>query len=95
MNKLPQTATVADLRNNHLSVVARLENGPVVITSRGKIVAVVLSPEYWDKIVTDLDEQDDLIQVLQAELDIATGQQKMRRLSPEEIAEWSGERVLA
>jgi PHD/YefM family antitoxin component YafN of YafNO toxin-antitoxin module len=96
MNKMPQMASIADMRNDHLKVFAMLRNGPVLIASRSKPSAVILSPELWDKIAEHIDEQDDLIQVLQAELDRATGKVKSNIRSHEEIDAWvKDEPVLA
>ncbi len=88
MNKLPQMASVADMRQDHLRLFAMLKDGPIVISSRSKPSAVMLSPELWDKIIEQLEEQDDLIQVLQAELDRATGKVKAHVRSHEEIDAW-------
>ena len=88
MNKLPQMATVADMRNDHLRVFAMLDKGPVLISSRSKPSAVILSPAMWDKIVERLDDQYDTIQALKAELDRATGKVKSRILSHEEVDAW-------
>jgi hypothetical protein len=49
----------------------------------------------WDSLIERLEDQDDLIEVLQAELDIATGKTTVERLSEAEIAEWSGDAILA
>jgi PHD/YefM family antitoxin component YafN of YafNO toxin-antitoxin module len=88
MNKLPQMASVADMRQEHLRLFTMLKNGPVVVSNRSKPAAVMLSPEMWDKIVEQLEEQDDLIQVLQAELDRATGKARPSIRSHEEIDAW-------
>ena len=88
MNKLPQMASIADMRNDHLKVFAMLAKGPVLISSRSKPSAVILSPELWDKLIEQIEEQDDLIQVLQAELDRATGKVKAHVRSHEEIDAW-------
>lgn len=88
MNKLPQMASIADMRNDHRRVFAMLSSGPVLIANRSKPSAVILSPEQWDRLVEELDQQYDEIQVLQAKLDRATGKVKSKIRDQAEIDAW-------
>ena len=45
MNRLPQLATISDLRNNHLGVFALLEKGPVVLVNRTQPQGILLYPD--------------------------------------------------
>lgn len=90
MNKLPQTASIADLRNSHLAVLEKLTNGPVVINSRSTPVAVLISPEMWDRIAEHVEDLEDSLDALKAELEIAKGNDELITLSEDEIKEWLG-----
>ncbi|HMN30196.1 MAG TPA: type II toxin-antitoxin system Phd/YefM family antitoxin [Caldilineaceae bacterium] len=52
---LPQTAPISDLRNRQDEILTMTENGPVVLMSRSKPAAVLLSPAYWDAIARTLE----------------------------------------
>lgn len=88
MNKLPQMASVADMRNRHLELFKKLDNGPVLIANRSKASAVIMSPETWNSIVETMDEQYDRIQMLEALLERATGVSKPHLRDHAEIDAW-------
>ncbi len=56
MTEVPQMATVAELRHNHLEVFGKLAQGPVVIAQRSKPAAVLVSVETWNRQVKQLRE---------------------------------------
>lgn len=88
MHKLPQMTSIAELRNNHLQVFARLEKGPVVINNRSQPVGVLLSPAAWDRLMERLEDQEDIIDALQMKLDIARGEVEVETITATEIEEW-------
>jgi prevent-host-death family protein len=51
---LPQTAPISDMRNRQDEILTMTENGPVILLSRSKPAAVLLSPAYWDAIARTL-----------------------------------------
>ena len=73
MNKLPQTATVSDIRHRHLDVIDKAKKSPVMLSSRGEPVAVIVSPDQWNKIVERLEDLDDLVLGLEALLELERG----------------------
>jgi PHD/YefM family antitoxin component YafN of YafNO toxin-antitoxin module len=91
MNEIPQMASIADLRNSHLKVLALLKQGPVVIASRSKPAAVLLSPEQWNSMIRELDMLWCEREAALAKLKIATGEDKVERLSDSELEEWLAE----
>ncbi len=95
--KTPQIVPVTDLRMKHVQVFDMLGKGPVILAQRSRPAAVLVSVAQWDRLMERLDDQADLIEVLQAELDIASGKTKLERMADEEIDEWLGadEKVLA
>jgi prevent-host-death family protein len=74
MDKLPQVASISELRNKHLEVFKRLESGPVMLASRNQPQAVLVSPDQWDAIVERIDDLECIIAALEAELAIERGE---------------------
>lgn len=54
VNALPQTAPISDMRNRQNVLLRMAENGPVVLMSRSRPAAVLLSPAQWDAIADAL-----------------------------------------
>ena len=54
VNALPQTAPISDMRNRQNVLLRMAEKGPVVLMSRSKPAAVLLSPAQWDAIADAL-----------------------------------------
>ncbi len=88
MNRLPQFAGISELRNNHLAVFAQLVKGPVVLLNRTEPQGVLLSPAQWDTILTRLEDQEAIIDVLTAELQAARGEIETVTLTDQSFAEW-------
>lgn len=96
MNRLPQLASVSDLRNNHLGVFALLEKGPVVLVNRTQPQGILISPEQWDQLLTRLEDLEDLVDVLNTELQVERGEITVETLEDQSFTEWlDAERVSA
>jgi len=89
MHKLPQMTSIAELRNKHLYVFGLLAQGPVVINSRSHPVGVLVSPTEWDRLIGLLEDQQDIIDALEAKLEIAEG--KVEMMTQDEIKVWLAE----
>jgi prevent-host-death family protein len=73
MGKIPDIVPVSDFRQNAASVLKRLQSGvgPLVVTQRGRAVAVLQSVEAYEK----LERERELLRLLAAgESEIATGE---------------------
>ena len=66
MDKLPQTATVSDIRHRHLDVIDKAKESPVMVSSRGEPIAVIVSPKQWNAIVDRIDDLDATVTGLEA-----------------------------
>lgn len=91
MNEVPQMASIADLRNSHTKVLELLQNGPVIINSRSKPVAVVVSPEQWNAPIQELGLLWAERETALSKWKLATGQSKRTRMSHEEVDQWLAE----
>ena len=94
MDKLPQLASVSDIRHRHLNVIERTKNGPVVIANRAQPVAVMVSPEEWNKIAEQLEDLDATVSALQAELEIERGEDEVVDADIEQLEKWAGRRAV-
>ncbi|WP_130284188.1 type II toxin-antitoxin system Phd/YefM family antitoxin [Microcella alkaliphila] len=54
------TVSAADARKNFAEVVARAQEEAVFIDRRGEPAAVVISPEQYDRMMTALEDAEDL-----------------------------------
>ncbi|MFN8489489.1 MAG: type II toxin-antitoxin system prevent-host-death family antitoxin [Caldilineaceae bacterium] len=88
MNKIPQIASISDLRNKHLEILARLVQGPVILANRNEPVAVLISPAEWDAIVEELDDYWCALEAAKAELAIARGESQVVQMTEQELDEW-------
>ena len=71
MAAVPEIYGVSDLRVRQNEILAKLREGPVVLTQRTRAVAVMLSPERWNELLEELDNLQDAVAALQARLDAA------------------------
>ena len=74
MNQLYPTITTAQLRDNPSAVYKLSEKEPVVILSRSTPKLVCVSPQAWNTTAKLIEDQEDLIAALKAELALATGE---------------------
>jgi prevent-host-death family protein len=70
----PQILPMSDMRNRHTEVLEKLTAGPVFLTRHGVGEAVLLSNEQWASLMEYIEEQADTIDVLNAQLEIARGE---------------------
>ena len=80
MKTTDQIVPISDFHIHQSDVLDKLPNGPVYLTQRSKPAAVLLSTNLWDQLLDRLENHDDLIDALKAELAIA-----QRMYEPEEI----------
>jgi prevent-host-death family protein len=90
----PQILPISDMRNRHPEVMKKLEKGPVFLTLRGEGAAVLLSTEQWERIMGYMEDQADIIDVLEAQLAEAQGEEA-ESFTPEELREMTTAHVHA
>lgn len=74
MNALYPTFTTAELRDNPAAIYKATLAQPVVVYSRATPQVVCVNPAEWNRIARLLEDQEDLIASLKAELALATGE---------------------
>lgn len=71
----PQILPISDMRNHHPEVMKKLEHGPVFLTLRGEGAAVLMSTAQWERLMNYIETQADTIDVLEAQLAEARGEE--------------------
>lgn len=74
MNQLYPTVTTAELRDNPSAIYKMAAKHPVVVFSRATAKLVCIHPDEWNKIARQLEDQEDLIAALKAELALVKGE---------------------
>jgi hypothetical protein len=96
MLQAPQVKPISKMRTDHNVIMRLLKNGPVFLAQRGTLTAAMISIEEWNKIVNRLEEQQDIIDVLEAELELATGKEQFETVDLAELERMAyGDRVPA
>jgi len=73
MNRVPQIASVTEFRNNHVAVLQKLGNGPVILAQHSQPVAVIVTPEQWNEQSDELQRLRRIIEGDRQFAEIATG----------------------
>ncbi|NOX61763.1 MAG: type II toxin-antitoxin system Phd/YefM family antitoxin [Chloroflexi bacterium] len=70
---VPETVTLSDLRQRQSEIFAQLQREPLVLVQRGKPVAVLIAPDQWNRLMEEIEDLEDALIALKAELALATG----------------------
>ena len=62
MNPIPQMESVTSLRNNYNALIARLSEGPIVLSQHAKGAAVLVSIAQWNAIAKQLKVLEGLLE---------------------------------
>ena len=60
MERVPHTVPITDLRSRQAAILGELNEGPVLLTKQGRAAAVLVHPNYWNHIMTLLEDLEDL-----------------------------------
>lgn len=91
MNKVQQIEPISTMQLKPADVLAKLNNGPVILAQRSRPVAVVVAVELWDRIAAYIEDLEDGLDAAKAELELAKGEDTTVTLTEAEIQEWLGE----
>jgi len=70
MAVIPEIVGISDLRLRQGEVLNKLQQGPVVLTQHSRAVAVLVSPEQWNKLVEELEDLQDILAAHEAREDV-------------------------
>ena len=92
MDIVSEVVPISDLRHRQNEIIERLDEGPVILTQRGRGTAVLLSLERWKEIQQQL---ADLEEALEEAEDVRATDRTLARLRAGEERTYSREEVWA
>lgn len=69
-----------EMKNRSSDVARKFANGPVMLMNRATPQAVMVSPALWDEIIDRLEDLQDAVVTLKAELAVAVGQSRVETI---------------
>lgn len=81
LERVPQTVSMNEMKNQTTKVAEMFAKGPVILMNRATPQAVLVAPEQWNALLDRMEELQDAITTLQAELEIATGQSQVETIT--------------
>jgi PHD/YefM family antitoxin component YafN of YafNO toxin-antitoxin module len=80
LSRILQTASMQDIKNRTGAVTKKFVRGPVLLMNRATPQAVLIAPAQWNAIVDRLEEMEEALITLQAELALAKGQSQVETI---------------
>lgn len=74
MNRIPQIVPVSDMSIKQQDTLKLLDNGPVILATRSRPTAVLISVAEWDALINEIEVLRDLVDVQEADLNLSTGE---------------------
>jgi prevent-host-death family protein len=88
MNAVPELVPISEVRKRQNEILVQLNAGPVILTQRGRVAAVMVSPKQWNQLIERL---KDLEEALEETLDLQAVQEIEARIAAgeEPILDWA------
>ena len=93
MNKVQQIVPISDMAIKQQDVMKLLANGPVVLASRSRAAAVLISVNEWDSLISEIESLRDLVDVQEADLTLGNAETETFDLA--ELKQMAGHAVHA
>lgn len=77
MRPAPQVEPISNFQRAAPAIIQKLAAGPVFLSQRGTLAAAIVSIAEWNRIAAMLEELQDRVDVLEAELELATGEDQL------------------
>ena len=90
MLELYETIEVEVLKTHLTKTLQRVTQSPIVIMNRATPKAVMVAPDEWKAIAKRLEEQQDIIDVLEAKLELATSEDSIEPFDIAELEKMAG-----
>ncbi len=88
MDKVQQIVPISEMALHQQAVMRLLDNGPVVLASRSRPAAVLVSVQIWDALISELDALRD--QVDMQEADLLLGNTELEDFELDELQQMAG-----
>ncbi|MFN8490007.1 MAG: type II toxin-antitoxin system prevent-host-death family antitoxin [Caldilineaceae bacterium] len=93
MDKVQQIVPISEMATRQQAVMRLLATGPVVLASRSRPVAVLVSVQDWDALISEVEELRDKLDVQEA--DLALGDETIEDFDLDELRQMAGHAVPA
>lgn len=93
MNRIPQIVPVSDMSIKQQDTLKLLDNGPVILATRSRPTAVLISVAEWDALIDEIEVLRDLVDVQEADLNLSTGE--LEDFDMDELRQMAGHAVHA
>jgi hypothetical protein len=87
MNPIPQTISINDLCNGYDAILPLATKAPVFLTENASATGVLISITAWNQLLEKVEELQDIIDVLEAELPLALGKDEYVEMTEEYLTE--------
>ena len=81
---------VSYLRSDQAGILAQAQDRPIVLTHKGEATGVLVGVDKWNAIAEYIEDLEALVEALQAEVDVATGNVELVDADLEQLTEWVG-----
>jgi prevent-host-death family protein len=85
MQKAPQVEPISNLQREHTSILRMLGNGPVFLSQRGTLAAVLISIDEWSWIVERVESLADQVDVLEAKVEFLHSGEQLEAFEADEF----------
>jgi prevent-host-death family protein len=62
MNAVPELVPISEVRKRQNEILVQLNAGPVILTQRGRVAAVMVSPEQWNQLIERLKDLEEALE---------------------------------
>ena len=93
MDRVQQIVPISEMAIRRQAVMRLLSKGPVVLASRSRPAAVLVSVQDWDALISELEALRDIVDVQAA--DLALGDDEPEDFDLEELRQMTGHAVQA
>lgn len=66
MSTVPEIVPISKLRHTQNEILAKLSEGPVVLTQHGEAAAVLVDPKQWNRLIEELEDLYDALDAIEA-----------------------------
>ena len=74
---IPVTVNISELRQRQGELLARLPEGPILLIQYSTPAAVLMSVDQWNQLVQDVEDLEDTVTALKAQLALARGESEL------------------
>ena len=90
MHRILPTMPISHIRSDQAGILDQAKEKPVVLTHKGEAAGVLIGVDKWNAIAEYIEDLEAVVEALQSELEVATGEAELIDADLEQLAEWAG-----